>query len=524
MSELKLSLIIDGVNRASGPIRKIIGDINHAGRVINKFSRLRGLNNATSAVLTNLSATSREAGRLTARLGILSGVTGFAFKRQFVDTASDFEKFQTILRTTEGSSEAAQRSMEWISLFATKTPFELAEVTNSFVKLRAFGLDPTQGLLMTLGDTASAMGKPVIQTVEAIADAVTGENERLKEFGIKAFTKGNKTRFEFTDKEGNQQFKIVDKNNRAMVQSTLQAIWNEKYEGSMERLSKTWIGMTSNISDQWTRFVQKVMGSGLFDWMKNKLSKFLDQIDNLAASGKLDQLAGELGNNIKKTFIILFDIGRALLNILKPIASAINFIADALGGYKNLIAFIAILMGGKFLLAVIATIKSLWILGVTIMPVVIGALKTLAAVVIAHPILLLVAGLAASAFLIVKNWSTVKQFWEDMIGHMTDRIESLMSKIHTAFDLVKQLKELPGRLIDVGVSNLPNSVRGFFSQDASVVKQQSVQTINSTSQNNVSGTIKVEINSEGKAKVKQVESKNRDVNFDVDAGLVMVNP
>ena len=29
------------------------------------------------------------------------------------------------------------------------------------------------------------MGKPVLQAVEAISDAITGENERLKEFGIK---------------------------------------------------------------------------------------------------------------------------------------------------------------------------------------------------------------------------------------------------------------------------------------------------------------------------------------------------
>jgi predicted phage-related tail protein len=50
------------------------------------------------------------------------------------------------------------------------------------------------------------MGKPLMQTVEAIADAMTGQNERLKEFGIKAEAiKGtNRIIYEYTDKHGRQ--------------------------------------------------------------------------------------------------------------------------------------------------------------------------------------------------------------------------------------------------------------------------------------------------------------------------------
>ena len=103
--------------------------------------------------------------------------------RGFVNTAQSFEKYQTILKTTEGSAQAAEKSMQWISEFAVKTPYELDETTDAFVRLRAYGLDPTNGLLQTLGDTSAAMGKPLMQAVEAIADAITGENERLKKFG-----------------------------------------------------------------------------------------------------------------------------------------------------------------------------------------------------------------------------------------------------------------------------------------------------------------------------------------------------
>ena len=41
------------------------------------------------------------------------------------------------------------------------------------------------------------MGKNLMQFVEAIADAATGEFERLKEFGIKARTQGEQVSFTF---------------------------------------------------------------------------------------------------------------------------------------------------------------------------------------------------------------------------------------------------------------------------------------------------------------------------------------
>ena len=117
-------------------------------------------------------------------------------------TAAEFECFESILETVEGSSKKAEQSMGWISNFAAKTPFDLDEVTDAFVKLRAYGMDPRHGLLRTLGDTSAAKGKPLDQAVEAIADAVTGENESLKEYGLKGHVDGNTITYEFTGKDG----------------------------------------------------------------------------------------------------------------------------------------------------------------------------------------------------------------------------------------------------------------------------------------------------------------------------------
>ncbi|MEH8027357.1 tape measure protein [Gallibacterium anatis] len=222
------------------------------------------------------------------------GVIGMA------KTAAQFEQFQTVLETTEGSKEKAQKSMDWISDFATKTPYELNEVTESFVRLRAYGMDPTNGLLKTLGDTSSAMGKPIMQAVEAIADAITGENERLKEFGIKgsAIRGTNFIQYEYTDRYGKQRTAKVDKNNRKQIEETLKKIWNEKYADAMDKQSKTLIGIWSNLQDQWVRFQNMVMQSKAFDVLKNKLQNVLDAVNKMADSGELAKWANDIGQAI----------------------------------------------------------------------------------------------------------------------------------------------------------------------------------------------------------------------------------
>lgn len=270
-----------------------------------------------------------ELGSLATQATVTGAAIGYAFKTQFVDVAADFEKFRTILETTEGSAEKAQASMDWISAFAAKTPYDLNTVTDAFVKLRAYGLNPTNGLLATLGDTSAAMGKDVMQAVEAIADAVTGENERLKEFGVRASKAGGKITYEYTNKAGEQQTATVDADNRAAIQATLEAIFNEKYAGQMKKLSATWGGMVSNIGDQWTRFANMVMDSGVFADMKSRLGEVLGQLDAWAEDGTLKRYAEEVGGRIRWVIAEVWDLGKALV-------SSAQELAEFVGGWKNL--------------------------------------------------------------------------------------------------------------------------------------------------------------------------------------------
>ncbi len=125
-----------------------------------------------------------------------------------VDAAADFETLNTSLLTVfNGSERAAKAAFDEITEFTTKTPFQLEEVASGFIKLKNLGLDPGIDSLRSYGNTASALGKSLDQMIEAVADAAVGEFERLKEFGIKARSEGDKVAFTF---QGNTT--VIQKN------------------------------------------------------------------------------------------------------------------------------------------------------------------------------------------------------------------------------------------------------------------------------------------------------------------------
>lgn len=195
--------------------------------------------------------------------------------KSLLETSSQFEKYGSTLETIEGSSKKAKESLSWIQDFAKNTPYELDQVTEAFVQMRAYGLTPTDGSLKSLGDAASAMNKPIMQAVEAMADAMTGENERLKEFGIRASTQGDEIAYNWTDSSGKAKH-IIIKNNSEIIQSTLEAIFNSKYQDAMQNQMKTYDGMISNLKDQWTQFKKDFMDAGLFAWIKAFIKTFTE--------------------------------------------------------------------------------------------------------------------------------------------------------------------------------------------------------------------------------------------------------
>lgn len=371
------------------------------------------------------------------RLGVVGGIMGgigIGVAKNMLDTTAAFEKSLTILKTVEGSQAAAEKSFGWIQDFAQRTPFELQQVTDAFVRLRAYGIDPIRGdALRVLGDTASAMGKDVMDAVEAIADAVTGENERLKEFGIKASKEGGKIAYTFTDRNGKQMRKVVDANNRAMIQSTILAIWNSKYKGAMDEQSRTWNGMISNLKDTWARFSYDVMQSGPFEELKRQLQSFLDKVGVWAKDGTMKRWANETG-----TFMV--ETGRKIGTIATTLYNVLDSIQNFLGGWDKLVYAMIGLNFAPTIAAFGSLTASLWTLT--------GA--TWAAV---GPWAALAAAIGA-AYLAVTNIDKISD-WIDSI--VPDWLEAGIGQ--WILDIADGFTTLTEKVVDFHVTMIDGSVR-----------------------------------------------------------------
>jgi hypothetical protein len=390
---------------ASAGYRAVVSGANAAARATAALHRAT-VNLAKSGI-NQIGTGGKKAFRgfaLAAAIGAAGATTAFgtsaAAATQLVGVASQFEKFQTILETTEGSSKKAKTAMNWVADFAAKTPYELSEVTDSFVKMRAYGLDPTKGLLQSMGDTSAAMGKPLTQAVEAMADAVTGENERLKEFGVTASKTGNKITYAYTNAAGKQMQASVKASNRMAIQTKLMAIFNEKYGGAMEKLSATWEGMMSNIADIWSQFQLAIMNSGLFDWMKGKLKLLLDTLNQMKDSGTFDAWAKQISDNIVFVLQNAWNFAQQVWQVFQTLSGYLSAASDYVGGWKNL----AMILGGiMFAPALVSTAAGL-------VQIAIG-LSMLSAALMANPIVLIVAAIVAAAVAIYVYWEPIKAFF-----------------------------------------------------------------------------------------------------------------
>lgn len=234
------------------------------------------------------------AGAAIAGGAVMGGVIGGLYK--VVSAGMMFEKFRTQLTGLMGSVAAGNKAMDWVTDFARKTPYEVAQVMEAFIRLKAYGIDPTDGSLRTLGDTAGGMGKDLMQAVEMIADAQTGEFERLKEFGIKASQKGQQVTFSFM-RDGKTMTRVVKKN-ATEITRTLFDIFNTRFAGGMDRLSATTEGKWSNVMDRMTISAKRVWEAGFGASVNRQLDRFSAWIDKLEADGSLKKWSDETGQSL----------------------------------------------------------------------------------------------------------------------------------------------------------------------------------------------------------------------------------
>lgn len=287
-------------NKAMTELKSEVGDLN---KQVNKGNQdgIKSTNSLSSA----FSSLGKTMGGLFAADMLLN------FGKAVIATTAEFQKMEAVLATTLGSKSAAKVAMDQIVDFASKTPFQVAELTDSFVKLANRGFKPTFDQMTSLGDLASSTGKSFDQLTEAALDAMTGEFERLKEFGIRASSEGDKVKFTFKGVTTE-----VQKTDEAIKDYLISLGNAEGVSGSMAAISATVGGQISNLEDNFSQ-LQLAIGSsssGLISSFLNLSNTILgDLVTSLNSVNTVAQAAGDSG---------LEAFGRQLMSFISPAYAA----------------------------------------------------------------------------------------------------------------------------------------------------------------------------------------------------------
>ena len=251
----------------------------------------------------------QAAGLAGAYLG-LRGLTS-TFK-SIVGVNAEFERLSGSLKTVTGSAKAAKEAFSLIEDFATSTPYQLDEIVDSFIRLKAMGLEPSMEALTSYGNTASAFGKNILEFVSAVTSATVGEFERLKTFGIKAKVEGETVKFIF------QGVTTEVAKNATEIERYLRSIGNINFGGAMAEQMNTMGGTMSNIEDAMAKVARTIGESGLNDAIKGVLEQFNTLISGSNSAAK--SIGGALATAVNVAGKAFF----ALANNIEPIITLLT--------------------------------------------------------------------------------------------------------------------------------------------------------------------------------------------------------
>lgn len=242
-----------------------------------------------------------------------------------LESASGLEGYRSTLNVVLKDQQKAAKMMAWAVEFANKTPFETDSVVEATVRLQSYGIE-AQKVMTQIGDMAGVMNKDLMQAVEAVADAQTGELERLKEFGItKAMITAKGAELYKNQTIVNNKGQIVD---QQKFNDALFALMEDRFKGGMEIQAKSYKGLMSTISGVWKTGLAQMAGisgtgeiieGSAFDSAKEGLNWIANKMQDMSKSGTFEKIGKKIGTVVQTGI----KYGKKVIDVAKKIKDSV---------------------------------------------------------------------------------------------------------------------------------------------------------------------------------------------------------
>jgi hypothetical protein len=299
----KLDSISKSLNPLKGRVGKVEKAFNDVDRSIGKVEKSSG----------------RLKGAFGALAGVAAGIGLVGLAKGAIETTLAYEGLNTQLVTYLGSQDKATAELARLQKLADNLPQDLDDISKAFVILTRTGVDTSNEAVTALSNVATANAKSFDQLAEALADSLTGEFERLKEFGIKVGKENGKFVADFG--KGNKQvFDSAQEVTDAVIALGMEGgKFGNAAKVNADTLSQSFSNLQGSIS-----VAQRAFGEGA----KGGLKIFADTLSTLIRDNQ--DLIKSLGEGLGNALASLPDAFAAVKGVmedLEPVFSLLSTIA-----------------------------------------------------------------------------------------------------------------------------------------------------------------------------------------------------
>lgn len=246
--------------------------------------------------------------QLVAMAGAIVGLQGASnLAKDVISTGAAFETLESRLTSLLGSSDKARDAFSQIKELARSTPFEVAGLTEAYVKLTAFGLQPSMAQMQAIADTAATLGggtealsRVTLALGQAWAKSKLQGDEilQLAEAGVPVWdllaqaTGRNVAELQKMSEAGTL--------GRSVILKLIDALGQENI-GASAKLMATFNGAVANAKDALAEFYDMIAKSGVLEYLTDQLRDLLAEFDRMKDTGELQAQAKAIADGFVKT-------------------------------------------------------------------------------------------------------------------------------------------------------------------------------------------------------------------------------
>lgn len=326
MADLNVAIEMIGRDNASGAVAHVVNSLSGIPEAAGKSQGILGgmLNTLGKFGLAGMGFTT-----------LAQSVAGFA--TSLTGGNSEMETYETQLATLTGSADTAKERLRELAEFGARTPFELPEIAAAEKVLLGFGLTGEKVFKLTgktgeqfrevVGDIAAGTGasfQEIALNMGKFSAGATGEAiSRFQEMGVA-------TREQMADMgiQFSKSGELLSPLPEAM--QVITQIAQQKFGGGMQKLSQTFSGQMSTLSDGLNQAKIAIM-QPIFDVLKNSLASVNEFISSGGFQRGIQNIAATMANLVERGINLAVAGFQTFRDIASNVVSAIGPAVVALG-------------------------------------------------------------------------------------------------------------------------------------------------------------------------------------------------